>query len=351
MRIFRHSLDRKIRGHKKYRGNAEQICRQTVTDCWNGKFFQTSSGHFSQFYARDFGLCADALLKLGYADEIKKTLAYALGKYEKHGRMAVALTPKGQPFDFPGYAIDTLPFLIHSLKVAKASGLVSRHRQLIEREIGRLFHLGIDKDTGLVKRNASFSSMKDYAIRSSSCYDNSMVAMLSKCLKELKLKNPFSGYNYPKLLKDFFWNGSYFLDDFNSKHVAGDANIFPYWTGAIKSKEMMKKSFSAIMDAGLDKPFPLKYTNKTANQRMISYELLVKGWQKDAIWAQMGPLYIKLLSRVDRKAAEKHMETYKNLIGRNMAYMEVYSANGKPFSTPFYHSDAGMLWAALYLVI
>ncbi len=354
LRIFRHSLDRRFRGHKRYKGSSAQICRSIVDGCWNSRFhfFQTSTGHYCQFYSRDFGLCTDALIQLGYGDKVRKTLEYALQRYSGHKKITVAITPNGRPFDFPYYGIDSVAFLVRSLRAAKAFGLVKKYRVFLETEAKSLFSIAIDADTGLVRKDRVFSSMKDYARRSSSCYDNVMVAMLKAELDRLKLENPLRHYNYKKIIMDAFWNGSYFADDLSSNgddYVAGDANVFPFWSGLFSSAAMLGKSINAIRDAGLDSPFPLKYASRGVRQGMIAYEILVRGWQADAIWTQLGPGYISLLKRIDREEAGMHIAAYSRLIEQHGTYFEVFSSSGKPFSTAFYHADEGMLWASLYL--
>ncbi|MBI4438844.1 hypothetical protein HY640_02845 [Candidatus Woesearchaeota archaeon] len=349
MRIFRHSLDRKIYGHKRYKGTARQICLQVVKDCWNTKYFQTSSGHFSQFYARDFGICADALIKLGYAEQARKTVKYALDKYSRKNHIAVAITPNGKPFDFPYYGVDSAAFMARS---ARATGLslTQAHRRLLRKEAQTIYAHCIDHETGLVKKQKTLSSMKDYAKRASSCYDNTVLAMLSQELACLGIPNPLKHYKYKRIIRENFWNGSYFLDDLGgSEHVAGDANTIPYWTGLFTERAMLKKSVSAIKQEGLDKPLPLKYTSREVRQKMISYEILVKGWQTDAIWAQLGPIYISLLKKISPEEAMQQTNKYAETIERHGNYMEVFATPERPFRSAFYHSDAGMLWAALFL--
>src|SRR3989344_2702653 len=78
LRIFRRSLKVRVSGFKKYDGDAKEICERIINDCFNGKYFQTSTGHFCQFWTRDFGMCAESLVKLGYKKEVGMTLEYAL---------------------------------------------------------------------------------------------------------------------------------------------------------------------------------------------------------------------------------------------------------------------------------
>ncbi|MAG73281.1 hypothetical protein CL620_03135 [archaeon] len=347
-RIFFHGWKARFT-KKRYSGNADEICRQIVKECWNGTYFQTSTGNFPQFWTRDFGWCTSSLLKLGYTEEVYKTLRYALNNFQKKRKVTTTLTKRGTPFDFPTMAVDSLPWLIHSIKISKFS--YHTYRQFLNQQIHLFFDTFIDVKTGLVKMK-HFSSIKDFAIRKSSCYDNCVVAMLAKDLTKMKLDNPFAKYNYPALLKKRFWNGSYFYDDLQKKeYVAGDANIFPFVLGIIGEKAMMESAVEEIEDAGLADPFPLKYTSSRQGVKFIHQEIFLRNYESHAIWMHMGPLYMKLLKHVDKELYEKHKKTYTELIETHGNFLEVFTAKGKPFSTPFYYCDAGMLWAANYLVL
>ena len=194
--------------------------------------------------------------------------------------------------------------------------------------------------------------MKDLAVRKSSCYDNCMLAMLSRDLSEMKLENPFKQFDYPALIKRHFWNGMYFYDDLSRQdYVAGDANIFPYVLGIISDDQMLKSSIKSIMDAGLDKPFPLKYTASREHITFIWEEFFNKDYESTALWQHMGPLYVRLVKQVNPDKGNILMKNYLTLIEKHKNVLEVFSENGKPHKTPFYYCDSGMLWAANYLTL
>ncbi len=351
-RIFLSSLKNRF-FPRKYSGNAKEICQQIVDDCWNGHFFQTSTDNFPQFWMRDFGWCCKSLLQLGYKKQVHQTLRYVLNRFLKYGRISTTLTPNGKPFDFPCFAVDSLPYLIHSIKI---SGFPYRsYRKFLDWRIGKFFEEVIDPLTGLVKPEEHFSSMKDFALRRSSCYDNTLVALLAKDLKKMKLENPFEKYDYPKLLKQHFWNGKFFFDDLSQQdYVSGDAQVFPFALGVIQDKEMMESVLGEIQKAGLDEPLPLKYTNKEAKVKFIWQEFFLRNYEFDSIWTHMGPFYIKLVKKVNPELAGKYKEFYTQMIEKYGNYLEVLSFNGnkvKPFRTPFYYCDRGMLWAANYLTL
>ncbi len=351
-RIFFSSWKRRIISNK-YRGKAVDICNKIVHDCWNGRFFQTSTSNFTQFWTRDFGWCVNSLLKLDYGKEVHQTLRYALNRFKEAEKITTTITPKGEPFDFPKQSIDSLPWLIHAIRLSKFPFAV--YTDLLNIEIKKFQEEFID-DTGLVKEG-HFSSMKDFAIRKSSCYDNSMVGMLAADLAKInsrkkKLENPFEKYDYGKLIVDNFWNGEYFFDDLQKKeYVAGDANLFPFVCGLVEDNNLLKKAINSMEEAKLAEPFPLKYTASRKYVDFISEEFFLRDYESSAVWMHMGPLYVKLLRKVDPEKANKYKKKYTGLIEMHHNFLEVFDSNGKPFSTPFYYCDDGMLWAANYLTL
>jgi hypothetical protein len=349
-RIFKRSRVVKKRGVKKYSGNVKEICKQIIEDCWNGKYFQVSTGHFCEFYIRDFGWCVDSLLKLGYKDKIRKTLEYALEIYSKQG-LKTTITPDGKAVDIFEYAPDSLAFLIRSLRILGDKDLIEKHKDFLKKETEKFFDLVLDKETGLVRNDKHFSSMKDEALRKSSLYNNIMTAMLSSELDKLGLWNPFKKFNLKKIIKDAFWIGEYFLDDLSgSKHIAGDANVIPFWADVFDDKEMLKKCVKKIQSEELDKPFPLKYTKEIPkNFSFISW--FVPNYEGNAVWMHAGLMYIKIVKEIDSEKAKEYINEYAKLIEKHKNFLEVFNPDGIPFGSLFYYADEGMLWCANYLTL
>lgn len=356
-RIFFTSWKSRI-APKEYAGNANQICRKIVRDCWNGKFFQISTTNFPQFWCRDFGWCTQSLLKLGYEQEVRQTLKYALNRFVEQGEITTTITPGGKPFDFPTKAVDSLPWLLHSIKVSKF--YYGAYRDFLNREIQRLFDEVVSPSTGLVKRELHVSSMKDFSVRQSSCYDNCMLALLAKELRGMRgLINPFADFDYPGLLVKNFWNGEYFYDDLSKQeYVAGDANLFPFALGIINDGDKLRSALEMVQAAGLDQPLPLRYTAGREKVNFILQEYFLHNYEGNTVWTHMGPLYIKLIRSVDEWQAKELKDKYTKMVESFLSYPEVLSVveeNGekkiKPFRTPFYSCDRGMLWAANYLTL
>jgi len=347
-RILRHSLRRKVSGYEKIEGDASEICRKIVDDCWNGRFFQVSTGHFNQFYSRDFGWCTDALLSLGKRKQMAATLRYALERFRKAGGIHVAITPNGKPFNFPNwYSPDSVAYLFRSIVKVGDKKLIQKYRSFLKKEAKKFYTTVIDQKTGLVKPK-TFSAMKDHAMRKSSCYDTVMVAVMQESCKKLGITVP--KHNYENILKKYYWNGEYFLDDLSGKtYIAADANLYPFYFGIFKSVKMLKKAFGHIQHNGLDDPLPLHYTKKTTHPRFILAEQLVPGWEASSIWPQMGLPYIELLMRIDKKKAKMFLDRYTQLIEQNKNFIEVYDDKGKPYKSILYSADEGLSWASMYL--
>jgi hypothetical protein len=345
LRMFGRAAGVRILGFHKYAGEAKQICEQIVNECWNGEYFQASTGHFAEFWTRDFGWCADSLLKLGYRKEVLKTLDYALEKFSRAGGIATTISPSGKPFNFPCFSPDSFPFLMHALNAANAKSLVKKHKTFLQAQAKRYESRVIDPETGLVC-DKKFSSMKDGFYRHCSCYDTCMVGMLAKELRTAGIRHSLP--DAKKILMKQYWTGSYFLDDLSGKdYVAGDAQVFPFWTGVITDKKIMQKAFVSLQEAGLDHPFPLKYTSFRLSPDVLPQKLFARNYEGNTIWAHMGLLYIQLLSQIDKSRASEDINSYKNLVENYKTFLEVYSPDGrKPYKTLFYACDEGMLWVA-----
>jgi hypothetical protein len=347
LRMFLRSVQVKAQGFNKLEGSAEEICEKIVKSCWNGRYFQVSRGNFPEFWTRDFGWCCASLLKLGCMKEVQSTLEYALGKFRKAGKVTTTISQNGAVYDFPCYSPDSLAFLLRSLRLAGSEHLVQDYKPFLEHEAGRFFRIAADRDTGLIKSNMFFSSIKDHAQRSCCCYDNVMAAMLSKDLDYFGLENPFKGYNLKRQLIEKFWNGSFFRDTLDTSYVSGDANVLPFWTGVITDRAMMKKAVASLQQEQLDKPIPLRYSNGQSKMKWFSF--LSPNYEGNTVWTHLGPMFIEIVRKLDKKQAHQYLLQYAHMIERWKTYPEVLTRAGKPYSSAFYYSDEGMIWAAMYL--
>lgn len=337
------------REQRRFSGSGERICKQIVASCWNGKYLQVSNGNHCQFYSRDIGWCAKSLMLLGFGKQLKKTLAFAIEKMRGAGRITVALTPSGMPFDFPNApSIDSAAYLLYALKIAKAKKLIDSNAEFLEKSVMHLCKNAVGPD-GLPKQ-ILLSGMRDHAVRQASCYDTAALGFLSKNLGELGLHNPLEKIDYAKILRKRYWTGKYFLDDLSGKKtITADANLCPFFWKVINDGEMMKNAMSSVRKEGLDSPLLVRYVaHHDPADKMLWTERLVRGWEKNSYWPQLDAVYLSLLHKISPDAADEKRNQSLQLIEKHGTLFEVYTSEGLPFKTPFYVADEGMLWAGNY---
>lgn len=351
-RIVGFALKRHLFGYREYRGSVETVARKVIGKSYNRrkKYVMVSSGHFRQFFARDFGMIAESLINLGYRNWVGRTITYTMDKYVKKGRITTHIT-FGQPNDFPDYSPESAAYMLHSIMLLDNDMLLSKYADFFRKESVRIFDNDIDKNTGLLRKDKNFSSMKDHSLRQSDCYNNCLLGMFVQDLKKAKIDSPLLKYDYKKQIKKHFWTGSYFLEDLSGKKViTGDANTFPFWTGLFTEKDMAKKVIKSIQKKKLDEPWPLKYTTKEDVPKNLHWaDKLAPGYEEDTIWMHLGICYLKFVSMYDKKLLKKYLKQYEHLIKKYKNFLEVYFANGRPFSRPLYVSDESMSWVAGFL--
>jgi hypothetical protein len=343
IRYFFQSIKQEFTGPTKYRGNAEDICRQIVEACWNGKYFQTSTHHYKEFWVRDFGYCVESLVKLGYREEVRKTLYYALEKFQKTG-IKTTITRGGTPFSFPDiYSPDSVALTVHALRATKDEDLIEKYEEFVQGEIDAFANIVLQD--GMVRRHAHFSGMRDYARHDSSCYTHCMAILLAREAKNMGFKFPYTEKELVKKL-DAYWKG-YYRDDKSNPEASGDANTLPYWLGIGKD---FKSSLQTMQKLGLDQPIPLSYSSKP-HPHMLPIEIFVPGWQHDSIWPFLGFLWMRAAKKYDGELLKQYKKMYAEVIKQHGTLYEVYTLHKQPYRSLFYHADEGMLWAAMYLTL
>ncbi|MBR9701259.1 hypothetical protein GOV11_05335 [Candidatus Woesearchaeota archaeon] len=353
LRIAQRARKVRISGFTKYKGTPDEICKKIIEDAYNGEYLRISSGHFCEFYVRDFALVAEAMLGLGYKDMVASTLRYALDNFKAAGKVTTSISPDGEPFDFPAYGPDSLALLLLTIRRVKFK-LSGSDRKFLQGEVDRFVSEVVDKQTLLPYKYKRFSAIRDLAKKAASCYDATMVGVVACEAPKLKLKFPFSENQVKDRILNTYWNGTYFFADTKRQRiVAGDANVFPFWTGLFTDKKMIASAMTSIGAAGLDDPFPLRYVS-TLDKSREKVSLHFTDWfapdyETDSIWTHLGLAYLEVLSKVDKKRTKMHLNSYTKLLKTYKTWLELYDSQGTPYMKFFYVADEGMSWCASYL--
>lgn len=347
------SFFRRLFGWKRYSGDAAEICRQVVDACWTGEFFAGSAGHFKQFWTRDLSMCTPALCRLGRRDQVIQSLEWGLARFERAGRITTTIFNRRFPRDVYAYASDSLPMLLFALRVADATHLIDRHRDLLARETERYLATVFDPELGLARASGYFSGPRDCMTGRSTVFANTMIALLIKMLDlDRRLPNPLAGYDLPSLIRRHYWTGEHFRDSLCRDIPSGDANVWPFFFGVIDDAEMKRLALGTLDARGFTRPIPLRYFERPLPHAELPVpRAFTPNYQGDPSWTQLGPAYLHVLGGVDRTKMEQQRDAAAALIARDQNYIELYTTDARPYRGRgfFYHADQGMIWAAMFL--
>jgi hypothetical protein len=346
---------RRLRGMRRFPGDAEAICRAVVDACWTGRYFAASGGHFRQAWTRDLGFAAPSLVRLGEAERVRASLAWMLGACAARGHVTTTIFPGRRPRDIWTLGIDSLPLLVHAARAADAGDLVERHRAWLGPEIRRYRDAVLDPATGLARDDRAFSTHRDTVRTRSNAYTNTMLALLDRDLRETGwFETPFPDGLVDRLVAAH-WRGDRFVDRADGSDVTGDATVAPFFFEVVADSLGLTSALAAAREAGLADPVPLRY----AARRDVAAEgrvqrRLVGDYQGTAIWTSLGAMYLRLLQRADPEPSRPVVAAYRSLVERDRTVVEVYDGR-VPGPRPYrgrlglFVADEAMLWAAILL--
>lgn len=379
---------RAVFGHERHEGTAEEILRAGLERCWSGEYLTASPGHYRQFWTRDQGFAAAALVRLGgpWPERLLSSLAWAMDTWQRRGsHVTTTINPLFRaPVDIFDYGIDSLPLLLSSLRALERSGgtvaegaaaLAHEHRSWIAAEIEHFVEHAVDPETGLVRSGRDFSAHRDTFKNGSTAYANAMVGLLGRTVVETGWGPDLLGRHFRtgagagvgaragagagpdapdwgSLLRRHFWTGDRFRDRLGVDATSGEANLWPFFTGLIEDREMLAAALSTLQRDGFTAPYPLRFQAAPGSDGMLLlYRLWSADYQTTASWTSLGSIYLSLLSEVDPSAAAAELDRMRRLIERDGTFWEVLDGLGRPWRSRsgVSVSDVSMLWGAILL--
>lgn len=348
---------RQFRGHTRHAGEATSIMRACIERCWNGKTFTASPGHFDMFWTRDLSFSTPSLVRIGQADRVRASLAYALDVWT---RRRSHITTTIHYFDRPGdvfeYGVDSLPLLLAAIRSSGADELVERHRAYLQKEIHHFYRLVVDPTTGLVRDDRKFSAHRDTVVNRSNAYGNTMVALLAKTIEETGwFESPFERHfdgDYGRLLLQHFWDGDHFRDALGDNVVSGEANIWPFYAGVISDPAIVGPALRHLQTNGFCDPYPLRYeTTRRPEKEVWLTRHLLPDYQGSTVWTSLGAMYLQILRTIDPELAARETTRYVEWIERDGTFWEVMDTTGKLWVSPRWVmiGEESMLWSAIFL--
>jgi len=334
-----------------FEGDARQICEQIVGRLWEGDFYRTSLGHYDFFWMRDFGTTAEALVKLGHKDKVHNTLQWAMKHYRRAGTITLCIDEAGNTFNAPAKkSVDALPWLLHSL-VVSGYELSQTEHDFLQTRLRHYTKKFLNKNTGML-RNVHYAEMRDAVEYNRSAYSVALVSRLATCAKKLRLNAfKFEPDIYEKELMDNYWNGKFFKADLSNDIYSSECALMPFYLKIIDDKDMAIKTFAYIAERKLNKPYPLKYGENADKfkYRFGMGKTLMPNYTGSSIWTWHATFYLNVMNRYNHPSYKSEYEQFSKLIERHGSYPELTNPDGSWYNAPFYKSDPGMIWAAIFL--
>ncbi len=368
---------RALVGHRTYPGDAAAILRAGLEDCWSGEYLTASPGHYRQFWTRDTGFAAGALVRLGgpWPARLVSSVGWALGVWRgRRSHVTTTINPLLRwPVDVFDYGVDSLPLLLASLQAlarsedsaaaTAAEALARKHGDWIEAEVRYFVDRVVDPGTGLVRSDRHFSAHRDTFKNGSTAYANTMVALLARTVVETGwgpdlLSRHFEGSggsrsrDWGSLLRRHFWAGDRFRDSLGVDDTTGEANVVPFWAGVVDDQAMLGTALETLRREGYTTPYPLRFTTGGPSVGLLlAYALWSPDYQTTTSWTSLGSMYLALLRRVDPAAAAIEIDRMRRLIEAHGTFWEVLDGDGQPWRSRsrLAVSDVSMLWGAILL--
>jgi hypothetical protein len=350
----------RLHGHPRYPGTATDVLRASLEACWWDTHLTASPGKYRQFWTRDTGFAAPALVRLGdlHHARLLDTLDWAISIWRR--RRSHVTTTISPPFEWPvdlfDYGVDSLPLLMAALRSAGAQAIVDEHRDWLAAEVEHFYDQVVDPATGLVRTDRTFSAHRDTFRNRSTAYGNTMVALLGRTIAETgwgpDLLSRHFGGDWGSLLKRDFWKGDRFRDRIGAEQTSGEANIWPFFAGVIDDRAMQAAALATLQRDGYTAAYPLRFDIADRRERLVLiYRFLSPDYQTTTSWTSLGSIYLSLLREVDPVLGASELARMAGIVERDGTFWEVLDAQGRRWRSGngLSISDRAMLWGAILL--
>jgi len=336
---------------ERFEGDARTVGQQILARLWAGDFYRTSLGHYNFFWMRDFGTVADSLTHLNETTHVHYTLRWALRHYMRAGTITLCIDKSGHTFNAPGKpGIDTLPWLLHSIYTSRYAMTAEEH-EFLQTEVDKYVERFLD-ETGDIKKDVKFAEMRDAVFYDRSAYAVALVGRLALCAEKLRFEFPFTLTRYQEILRKEYWTGDFLRADRASQTFSSDSALVPFYLEVLTDRDMVNATLDYISKIELNKPYPLKYgevPKKPLKYRFGMGPLNMPNYTETSIWTWHATFYLHLLHRYERPEYTEQYRKFCELIELHGSYPELLNPDASWYNAPFYKSDPGMVWVALFL--
>lgn len=348
--LYRQIINRYFGKIERFDGNAQQVGEQIIERVWQGEFYRTSLGHFDFFWMRDFGTVAHSLTHIGHKDRVQRTLNWALMNFMKSNHVTQCIDHAGNAFNQPARkSVDALPWLLHSIVVSDYR-LRPMERRFLNERLAHYTEVYLTPE-GDLKKGVRFAELRDAVNYDRSAYAIALIARMSVCVKELDLHFGFTVETYQKILKEHYWNGTFFKADRVTNVYSSESALMPFFHDIITDKNMVDATMDYIAQRKLNKPYPLQYGEHSDkfHYRFTMNNTIMPQYTGNTLWTWHATFYLHILKHYKHTDYRENYDKFTELIERHGTYPELVNHDGSWYKAPFYMADPGMIWIALYM--
>lgn len=371
------------------------------------KLLLISGDHFSALFVRNLGVFYYPMLDNNFAIDEKdwqhrqivylQTLAYSIEVFSKQDELTTTIVSTGSYHatcvNFYAYPSDTLFGMFYAaailsgkesatpydysqaakyeLKTQNATkNLIKKNKDILKIHYKNYRQTIFDEDKMLVKDDVHLSGAKDITKRNCAFYDNVVfwrTTQLAMSLGIISNDQKFLESIKANIIKSFWYEKEgYFLEDLSERGLK-EKLYSSDWLIILstkfldpknpKDKKYYQKSIDYVMKEKIDQPFAIKYQNqRRANRQFWFVRLAVASYGGSSIWSFWGMEYIKtlmILAKTEKsktkksiyiKAADYHIERYKEAMLRDGGFAEVFDQKGNMLTTRMYKSIRQTGW-------
>lgn len=332
---------------QKFPGSFDDILAASLAQLWTGKFFRAGLGHYRHFWIRDFGIALPGLLAAGHRDRALASLEFAFTAYRRINMVTTVVFSNGLASNLPGPALDSLGWLLASLRALDARALIEKCRDLLTRELARIKTTVLD-NAGFPKHYLRSVGLRDHIRYQASCYDAAIAWRMADDAAALGLADlpRFS----PDAFRRRYWTGDFYREDLvDPARWSAEANLVPFWFGLDTNADRFRAATAVIWHDGLDQPVPLAYARERHSREIWQVRLLTPNSHGTCRWPILGVVFAELLERFGDSRVADVRQRLRTAIERFGYFPELLTPAGELYQAPCYRSDAGMLWGSRLL--
>lgn len=302
------------------------------------------TGHFRFMWPSDFGKALRGSLQVLPRPYLRGLIAYMARESARLGRVTSCFTPR-RGFDMPYYRADNLPWLAYSVdEFVRATGDAALADEVRPALQGLLDAYETELLAGGLLPLSMTGDWVDTILRPSSTYNNLCALMLLRRCPSLGLRARTDAGRFQEALWKDRWRGDRFTDFAGTEAEGVDAGVVALYLDLLDAPSRAR--LAERLEAGdLVRPFPMRVHAEDYDRALMPFFTRLSPRYHSLIWIHLGMMYLNGLKRAGRDCSAPR-RSIEALILESRNVLEVYDRQGRPYSTFWHSTEAGLSMAA-----